>query len=131
MAPRKAARFISPEDWSAKLGIDLANKVFQALLQERETVGEDNYRMAYSMFLSGIISAFVSVGLRQKPQDESLYSQEEIVKFAENNFGTIKTLLQTSVANGVQSGIMTWSGQEIEYYVLIKPTPDPINSKPC
>ncbi len=129
--PRKQLALPSPEQWAQSQGLQLATKAFKALFEQRAQVGEENYRLAFSMFLSGMIASFLNVGLMQRPKDEALYSQEELSKFAEQNFTDMKALLQTSVANGVQSGILSWSGMEIEYYCLIKPTPDPINIKPC
>lgn len=131
MTPPVQKQLMSPEMWATSFGVALATKVFKALLEEKEKIGEENYRLAFSMFISGLLSAFVNVSLLQRPKDEILYSQEELIKFAETNFQNIKALLQTSVANGVQSGILSWSGQEIEYYCLIKPTPSPVNDKPC
>lgn len=129
--PPKRLALPSPEQWASSLGLDLSNKVFRALLVERDKVGEENFRLAYSMFLTGMISAFVAVVLRQKPADEVLYSPEELMKFAENNFVNVKAMLQTSVANGVQTGVLSWSGQQIDYYCLIKPIPGAINEQPC
>ncbi len=123
---------MSPDQWAASIGLEMGKKVFETLYDQKEQLGgEENYRLAFSMFLGGILSAFVSVGLRHKPKDEVLYTQDELLKFAETNFASIKAMLQNSIANGVQSGILSWSGQEVEYYCLIKPTPDPINDRPC
>ncbi len=108
----------------------MATKVFTTLYEKREELGgEENYRAAFNMFLSGIIATFLAVGLKE--QAEKPVAAKDLVKSAEQNFVALKQLLQNSVANGVQSGIMHWSGQQVEYYCMIKMTPDAVNTKPC
>ncbi len=131
MTPPKKPLLVSPEQWAQQIGLDLANKVIKALMDQKDKVGDENYKHAFNMFLTGIIASFTATTLKQKPEDEILYSQEELMQFTEQNFINLKAQLQTSVANGVQSGIMAWSGQQIDYYCLIKPTPEAINTKPC
>lgn len=116
---RKPAPYEDPSAWSATVGLELANKVIAALLKHKEKVNDENYRLAFQMFMTGIIASFVAVTLREQPDQ------------AAQIFPGIKELLQTSVANGVQTGVLNCSGEEIEYYCLIKQTPDPVNKKLC
>ena len=129
MSRKKIA--LTPEAWSASVGLDLANKVINTLLKHKEEAADEDYRFAVSMFLTGIIASYVAVTLREEPKGAAKMSKREQAAFAENNFKEIKAMLQKVVADGVSNGVLNWSGQDIEYYCLIKMTPDPVNGRPC
>lgn len=121
---------ISPEEWAATAGVKMAQKVMGAFLKEKNRIGEENYRVMFAIFLSGLVSAFLKFSLNEFPQGPH-YSSDEVTKFAEKNFIRLKETLANALAAGVQGGVQSWSGQEVEYYVQIKPIPAAVNTKPC
>lgn len=133
MAPRAKAKkqLITAEEWARDYGGQLARKVIEALMKQRQLTGPSSYRMMTLSFLAGFISAFLNVSMRECPTESETESFDELAKNAEETFQDIKAGLQDAVSAGFQAGIFSWTGQTVEYYTLIKPIPEVVNKRPC
>jgi len=128
---KKKEKTVSIEEWSRGFGSKLAYQVISAMVAQKETVGEENFKMITMTFIAGFISALLNTLMREEMPSEDKLTIEEKYKIAESNFEDFKLRLQDSVAAGFQAGVLSWSGQTMEYYALIKPVPEPVNKRPC
>lgn len=127
--PKQSKELASLDEWCEKFTQDLATEVYHALEDNLEFVGEKAYLNMLAQFLSGYVAAITYRSLAAMP--ESIVDRKEQCKYAENSFRDMKTRICNAVSAGVSGGMKTWSGQEVDYYCLIKVVPEPASKEIC
>lgn len=126
---KKSKELATLNEWCEKFTTDLATDVYYALEDQASFVGEAAYTTMVAQFLSGYIAAICYRSLINMPED--IVDKEEQYKYAKNSFQNIKAMICQAVSAGVTGGVKTWSGKDVDYYCLLKVTPEPVNKEMC
>ena len=97
---------------------------------ERLAVNEFHYGRGISEdlmmeFVAYLTGAMVCKLMEGKPPKS--YTKEQKYELANKTFARIKMKLQNAVSAGVQGGVETLTGKQVEYSCTIEPMPDTIN----
>ena len=86
---------------------------------------EDKTQHLRLKFLTMMLSQVILDSLSFKP--DAPCSREELYEYTKRNFEKIKLDLQTLIAVSFEQALLKYSGKFIEYFVQIRPVPEPVS----
>lgn len=108
--------------FSGKAAEKLVINVFSHIERSSKDAGYDIRKNISITFLAYFIGSLVYKTLIEKPKD--IKDAVEMQKYVSDNFASIKLGIQEAISHGFEAAVHNFTKKDLEYYCVIKPTPE-------
>lgn len=116
------------EEFVGQFSEKMLMHVLMNMLKLETTYGPAFTQVFMRQLMAGIVG---NVVMKRLQEDLSGLPDDKKLDVAMENFAIAKVEISDAVALGVQTAMTKFSGSPVEYYCQIRPTPEPMNRKPC
>lgn len=123
---KKNKMIITVDEWLQTLAEENANIIasFAAHKDQAKT------RKILTLYIKHYIELLITDALEEKPSGTT-YSNKEMLDLTQKNLAEIKNDVQIQVAESFTKAMKKFSGQDLDYYCVVKVAPVGLNKLPC
>ncbi len=126
---KKTNKIVALTDYIENFTDYIASENYKLLINYSKTKTQDLSVKLLTSFIKSYIHLVVLEVFIQKPGMK--LSKQEHFNYTSANFNQIKLLIQSAVAEGFNQAVLDFTSQNMDYYCIIKPMPEPINKEMC